>query len=190
MSFQFLRCHLPQFQVVDVSVNPTRHQQLCQVFDGLHKLSLPLEYRIKNRVRVNYFKITSSLVSYCDSVTILKPFIASNIFFFGWGGGRRKAFFCHAGNFLSVIVEAGWPSGLDTAFEVWWSWEQAVLSCQPTAACLRPVGFLHSVIIYNVWERIVRIGPEMSAAGGDWSILEVYKYISTHRFLILSGIIC
>ena len=39
------------------------------------------------------------------------------------------------------------------------------------------------MIIYNVWERIVRIGPEMSAAGGDWSILKVYKYISTHTHI-------
>ena len=63
------------------------------MFDGLHKLSLPLEYRIKNRVRVNYFKITSSLVSYCDSVTILKPFIASNIFFFSGGEGGEERLF-------------------------------------------------------------------------------------------------
>ena len=49
---------------------------------------------------------------------------------------------------------------------------------------LRPassqLGFLHSVIIYNVWDQIVSIGPEMSPAGGDRPILKVYKHISTH----------
>ena len=45
------------------------------------------------------------------------------------------------------------------------------------------------MVIYNVWGQIVQIGPEISPVGGDWSILQVYKYISTHTFLILSGII-
>ena len=62
---------------------------------------------------VNYFKITSLLVTYGDSVTILKSFIGSNSFSWGGKGGgeRRKAFFCHTRDFLSDIVEAGWPSG-------------------------------------------------------------------------------
>ena len=61
------------------------------MFEGHHQLLLPLEY--KHKERVNYFKITSSLVTYCDSVTILKSFTASE-FFFREGGGvsREKAF--------------------------------------------------------------------------------------------------
>ena len=79
------------------------------MFEGHHQLLLPLEY--KHKQRVNYFKITSSLVTYCDSVTILKSFIASNLFQKGGGERRAKAFFCHAEDFLSDVVEAGWPSG-------------------------------------------------------------------------------
>ena len=60
------------------------------MFEGHHYLLLPLEY--KHKQRVNYFKITSSLVTYCDSVTILKSFTASE-FFLGEGGvSREKAF--------------------------------------------------------------------------------------------------
>ena len=90
--------------------HPICQQYLCQVFEGHHQLLLPLEY--KNKWRDNYFKITSLLVTYCDSVTILKSFIASNLFQKGGGEERRaKAFFCHAEDFLSDVVEAGWPSG-------------------------------------------------------------------------------
>ena len=45
------------------------------------------------------------------------------------------------------------------------------------------------MFIYNVLDHVVRIVPEMSPVGGDWSILKVYKCISTHTFLVLSGII-
>ena len=31
-------------------------------------------------------------------------------------------------------------------------------------------------------KQIVHVGPEISPAGGDWSTLKVYKYISTHKF--------
>ena len=75
-------------------------------------------------------------------------------------GKRAKGiFFYHARDFPSGIVEAGWPSGKDARFVVWWSWKQAlhpatnwiviqwflefsslaVLCIWPTAACLQPV---------------------------------------------------
>ena len=62
------------------------------MFEGHHYLLLPLEY--KHKQRANYFKITSLLVTYCDSVTILKSFTASEFFLGGGGGGvsREKAF--------------------------------------------------------------------------------------------------
>ena len=31
-------------------------------------------------------------------------------------------------------------------------------------------------------KQIVHVGPEISPAGGDWSTLKVYKYISAHKF--------
>ena len=76
---------------------------------------------------------------------------------------------------------------------IWRSWEQALHSAPHWSVLngslsssswlcfvysqLRPasgqLGFLHPVFIYNVWDQIDCIYPEMSLAGGDWSILRV-----------------
>ena len=49
-------------------------------------------------------------------------------------------------------------------------WLYFVRKLRP-ASC--PLGFLHPVFIYNVWDQIVRIYLEMSPVGRDWSILRV-----------------
>ena len=102
---------------------------------------------------------------------------------------REKASFSVMAEIFHQML---WRHGSQVV-RIWWSWEQAhhpathwiVLNGSLSSTSwlcfvnsqLRPasgqLGFLHPVFIYNVWDQIVRIYPEMSLAGGDWSILRV-----------------